>query len=102
MYLNLFLIYLLQKTSISNLNNVFSFLGYRFFIKNNKTIMIIRKESLNNINHKVKRNNYLYKNDRISFEKFFSSSINYLYTYKCSKVKLRRIINTSLNNVESY
>ena len=23
-------------------------------------------------------------------------------TYKCSKVKLRRIINNSLNNVESY
>lgn len=91
-----------KKTSISNLNNGFSFLGYRFFIKKNKTIMIIRKESLNNINHKVKRNNYLYKNGRITFEKFFSSSVNYLYTYKCGKVKLRRIINNSLNNVESY
>lgn len=37
--------------------------------------------------------------DRITFEKFFSSSINYLYTYKCSKIKLRRIINNSINNV---
>lgn len=64
------------------------------FKDNNYNKILI--DSKNKISLEYKINEII---DRIIFEKFFSSSVNYLYAYKCSKIKLRSIINYSLNSV---
>lgn len=81
-----------NKTYIVNIRDGFTFLGYRFIIKNNKTIMLIKHSSLSNIKKKIKRNNNLYRIGSISFEKYFLSVNNYYFSYCCNKKKVRKII----------
>ena len=81
-----------NKTRIYSSNGGFEFLGYRFRIWNHKTIMTLRRESIMRIKKRVKEVNYLYRCNRISFEKCFSSMNNYLYTYKGSKRKINDMI----------
>lgn len=82
-----------KKTFISNIKNGFTFLGYKFFIKNNRTIMIIKRSSINQMKKKIKRNINSYNNGKISFEKFFSSMTNYYFSYRCNKIRIKNIIN---------
>lgn len=81
-----------KKTFISNMKYGFTFLGYKFFIRNNKNIMIVKKTSINSMKKKIKKNIFLYNNGLINFEKYFSSMTNYYFAYRCNKIKIKNII----------
>ena len=79
-----------KKTIISNSNQGISFLGYTFRVKNNKTIVKLNTNTKKNIRKGIKRSNYLYKNNLIKFNQYFSSiecfKNNYIFVNK-DKVK---------------
>ena len=79
-----------KKTIISNCNQGISFLGYTFKVKNNKTIVKLNTNTKKNIRKGIKRANYLYKNNLIKFNQYFSSiecfKNNYIFVNK-DKVK---------------
>ena len=86
-----------KKTHIINIKNGFIFLGYRFMVKNHKTISLLRNETYNKIKKNVKKNTYLFKNKKINFGKYFSLLNNYLYSYRYgSKTKVQNYIKTTL------
>ena len=73
-----------NKTKIISIQKGFVFLGYYFKIKNNKTIIKLRKETVNKIKKRIKEVNDLYKKDKINFSKYFSSLNNYRFTFQHS------------------
>ena len=79
-----------KKTIISNSNQGISFLGYTFRVKNNKTIIKLSSNTKKNIRKGIKRANYLYRNNIIKFNQYFSSiecfKNNYIFVNK-DKVK---------------
>lgn len=79
-----------KKTIISNSNQGISFLGYTFKVRNNKTIIKLSSNTKKNIRKGIKRTNYLYKNNIIKFNQYFSSiecfKNNYIFVNK-DKVK---------------
>ena len=82
-----------KKTKIVSIHEGFTFLGYRFFVKNNKTIIKIKKDTIKKIKRRVKEVDYLYDNNKINFEKCFSSINTYLYSFKyASNLKVVKII----------
>jgi len=82
-----------KKTKIVSSYEGFAFLGYRFFIRNNKTIIKIKGDTLKRIRKRVKNLKNLYDNDLISFEKVFCSLNTYLYSFKyASNIKVVKII----------
>ena len=46
------------------------------------TIITLSKNTKNNIKKGIKKTNYLYKNNKINFNQYFSSIENYKYSYK--------------------
>ena len=62
-----------KKTVISNSNQGISFLGYTFRVKDNKIIIKLSSNTRKNIRKGIKRANYLYKNNIIKFNQYFSS-----------------------------
>ena len=54
--------------------------------------MTLKRESITRMKKRVKEINYLYKQNKISFETAFSSINNFLHTYQGSKEKTRRIV----------
>ena len=81
-----------KKTFISNMKYGFTFLGYKFFVKNNKTIMIIKRSSINSMKKRIKKNIYLYNKGEIDFDKYFCSMTNYYFSYRCNRKKVQKII----------
>ena len=83
-----------KKTIISNCNQGISFLGYTFRVKNNKTIVKLNTNTKKNIRKCIKRANYLYKNNLIKFNQYFSSiecfKNNYIFV---NKDKVKHFIN---------
>lgn len=79
-----------KKTVISNSNQGISFLGYTFRVKDNKTIIKLSSNTKKNIRKGIKRANYLYRNNIIKFNQYFSSiecfKNNYIFVNK-DKVK---------------
>ncbi|MBQ8472828.1 MAG: hypothetical protein IJ501_04940 [Bacilli bacterium] len=83
-----------KKTKIVSSYEGFTFLGYKFFIRNNKTIMKIKKDTLVKVKRRVKKIKYLYDKEYISFEKVFCSLNTYLYSFKyVSNFKVVKIVN---------
>ena len=81
-----------KKTSVTSIKEGFIFLQYRFKVINNKTIIKLRRESVNRIRNNIKNRKKDFNNDKISFEKYFSTINNYKYTFKYDKIKVSRII----------
>lgn len=79
-----------KKTFITNIKNSFIFLGYRFTIKNNKTIMCICNKSICNIKNKIKKNNNLL------LDKYFESMVNYYFSYDVNYIKRKNIVDNSI------
>ena len=77
----------------TNINEGFNFLGYRFFVRNNKTIIRIKGDTIKKVKRRVKEVNYLYDKGYISFERCFSSINTYLYSFKyASNLKVVKIV----------
>ena len=86
-----------KKTHINNINDGFIFLGYKFFMKNKKTMCILRNETYSKLKKNVKKRKNGFKNNKITFEQYFSSINNYLYSYKYgSKKKVSNYIDSIL------
>lgn len=67
-----------NKTMIVSAKEVANFLGYRFKVINNKTII---KLSNNNIKKILKKVKYEYENNLIDFKTIFSNIENYRNSY---------------------
>ena len=86
-----------KKTHITNAKNGFVFLGYRFVLKGKRTICILRHETYQKLKKNVKKKNFYFKKRWITFEQYFSSINNYLYSYKYgSKKKIQNYIETNM------
>ena len=81
-----------KKTKIYNIKEGFDFLGYKFIVKNNKTICKISIKTFNNLKLKIKHLKNYYNNDE--FKYYYNSVNNYYYSFKYSKhLFVKRYIN---------
>ena len=76
-----------KKTFIVDIQSGFEFLGYRFRVINNKTIIDIKSENKRRRNKNIKKINYLYSDGYISYKRYFNSMSNYRNSYKYEKNK---------------
>ena len=81
-----------KKISIVSIKEGFTFLQYRFKVINNKTIIKIKRDTLNKVKSNLKTNKYLFNNNKIPFKKYFSSINNYTNTFKYDKIKISTIV----------
>ena len=82
-----------KKTFIVNNHEGFIFLGYHFKVINGKTIISIRKDTINKVKSRVRELNYLYGHNLISFDKYFCSINTYYYCFKyANNFKIREIV----------
>ena len=92
-----------KKCMITNIKYGFNFLGYRFRIINNKTIINIDSSTKRRIVKRIKEIKYLYSNNMIKFKQVFSSINTYYYGFKYgSKLNIRRRINKYFYEVQVY
>lgn len=83
----------IKKTKLHNSKNGFTFLGYRFRVIDNKTIINLCSSTKNRIRKRVKEIKYLYFNNYIDFQSAFSGINTYLYGFKYgSKLWVKRVI----------
>lgn len=66
-----------KKSMILNVKHGFIFLGSRYRVINNKTIINISSSKRNKIRRNINKKNYLYKNKKISFKSYFNSINSY-------------------------
>ena len=71
-----------NKTKIVNVKGGFTFLSYYFKLKNKKTVMKLRGETLVKVKKNIRKVNILYNNHKIAFPKYFSFLNNYAYSFK--------------------
>ena len=81
-----------KKTKITSSKEGFIFLEYKFRVINNKTIIKLRKDTIRKIKKNIKKNNYLFNNEKIEFKTIFSSINNYQNCFKYDKIKVSKII----------
>lgn len=82
-----------KKTQIVNIKNGFGFLGYTFKVRDNKTIIKIRKSNMDKIKNRIKKLKYDYKHKKIDEYKAFCSLMTYSYCYKyCDNIKVLKCI----------
>lgn len=72
----------LDKTMIMKSSVGVNFLGYKFSVKNKKTIVRLSSSAKRNIKKGIKRTKYLYKNNIITLKSMFSSIETYKNSYK--------------------
>ena len=82
-----------KKTFITDNREGFTFLGYRFRVINNKTIINISNSTKIRVKKRIKEVKYLYKHDKLSLHSVFSSITTYNFGFKYgSRLKIKRII----------
>ena len=83
-----------KKTFIVNIKYGVSFLGYTFKVINNKTIIKVKKSSLDKIKKKLKHKRYLFDINSISHYKAFCTIMTYTNSYKYThNNKMKLLIN---------
>ena len=89
-----------KKTQIVDITkSAFSILGYRFMVRNKKTIIKIRQETFKKIKRNIKEKNYQYNSGIIKMYSYFSFVSNYENAFKYSnsyKIKNYLEINLTL------
>lgn len=81
-----------KKTKITSSKEGFVFLQYIFKVVNNKTIIKLRKDTLRKINKNMKKQEYLFNNDKLEFRTLFSSINNYKNCFKYDKRRVNNIL----------
>ena len=74
-----------NKCKIVSIKEGFVFLGYRYKVLNKKTIIKIENSCKKRIIKRIKEVKYLYKNNYINLETFFTSINTFLNIYKVNK-----------------
>ena len=88
-----------KKTKIVNNREGFSFLGYLFKVIDKKIIIKIKKSNIDKVKKKVKQVRYLLDNNKISYNRAFSSVMTYSKCYKYSNnIKVLNIIDRYFYN----
>ena len=83
-----------KKTMIYSSKEGFEFLGYRFKVENDKTIISVNNKTYSRIKKRVKYNIKNYSNNNLLYN--YSSISNYYNSFKYSKsLKLKRYINNT-------
>lgn len=83
-----------KKTFIVNMKYGVSFLGYTFKVINNKTIIKVKKSSLDKIKKKLKHKRYLFNTNNISHYEAFCTIMTYTNSYKYThNNKMKLLIN---------
>ena len=81
-----------NKSKIYNIKDGFEFLGYKFKVINNKTIISINNKTYSRIKKILKYNMNNYNNNNLLYN--YSSINNYYNSFKYSKsLKIKRYIN---------
>ena len=70
-----------NKSMITRSSSGINFLGHRFIIKGNKTIIKITNSTKRKIKTGIRKNLNKYNNKLINYQKLFSSITNYKYSY---------------------
>ena len=87
-----------KKTIITDNREGFTFLGYRFRVINNRTIINISNSTKIRDKKRIKEVKYLYKHDKLSLKSVFSSITTYNFGFKYgSKLKIKRMIDKFYN-----
>lgn len=89
-----------NKSNITSIKEGFTFLGNRYRVKDNKTIITIDQGVKKRIKYRLREVEHKYKNGYISFESLFSSVNTYLYSYKKNTWWIKRLINKEIFNNE--
>lgn len=80
-----------KKTYITSSKEGFCFLGYKYRVIDNKTIITLCSGTKKRIKEKLKYDKYLINKNKDNFEKVFCSVNNYLYSFKYgSKLWIKR------------
>lgn len=81
-----------KKSRIYDINDGFDFLGYKFKVKNSKTICYVSRKTFLTIKKRIKKTKKNYKVD--SFETIYSTVNNYYYGFKYGRsLPIKRYIN---------
>lgn len=87
-----------KKSKIYSIEDGFDYLGYKFRVEGNKTIVSVSSKTINNIINKVKHNLKKYDEDDFSF--YYNSINNYYYSFKyCNSLNLKRYINRYIDDL---
>ena len=70
---------------IVNVKDGFEYLGYIFYIRNNKTFINIKNSNMRRRDKNIKYISYLYNNGYICYKRYFNSMNNYINSYKYIK-----------------
>jgi len=84
-----------RKTRVDSIKNGLDFLGFKFYIKNNKIILKIRNDTKKRFKKKMKKINCLYENGQIDFterKSVIDSYIGHLEYGNCNKLIRDNII----------
>lgn len=76
-----------EKTKIDNIKNGIDFLGYRFYVNNNKIIIKLRNRTKKNFKSKVRKLNILMKQNYITFKEFNMKLSSYKGLLKYNKCR---------------
>ena len=67
-----------SKTQIVNIKQGFEFLGFKYYIKNNKIIMKVKNQTKRKFKRKIKKLNILLNNNKITLEDYNQIKSSYL------------------------
>lgn len=81
-----------KKTMVTTSKEGFVFLGYRYKVINNKTIVSLRSDTIRKVRRNLRKYKKQFLNGRITFKQRFSSVNNYKYTFKYNREKINSII----------
>ena len=81
-----------KKTMITSSKEGFVFLGYRYKVINNKTIVSLRSDTIRKVRRNLRKYKKQFLNGSITFKQRFSSVNNYKYTFKYNREKINNII----------
>jgi len=71
-----------KKTFIVDSQNGFDFLGYRYRFPNRRLTIDVKSENYKRRKENIKLVNYLFKNNYITYKRYFNSMSNYMNSYK--------------------
>ena len=90
-----------SKTQIININQGFEFLGFKYYVKNNKIIMKVKNQTKKRFKRKIKKLNILLNNNKITLEDFNQIKSSYLahLSHGNTKKLVHKNINIKKNNI---
>lgn len=74
-----------NKTNIYSSYHGFEYLGYMFYVRNNKSIIKVKGDNRRRRDKKIRYNDYLFDKGYISYRRYFNSMNNYNNSYKYGK-----------------